>query len=410
LIRRGITVLAILAGIGASAALASARSPLHAARTRTAQSNVATRTISKPVTSSGRYVVVVTVRARTRVEDVTVYLSGETKRRLRAHSSAATALQYDVTVSQMPTKLTVRAVSNGPAVDLAMKLERQGTTAGTTPTTPAPATPAPTPPPSNQYPDPYQSTTPIFDDEFAGAAGSAPSSAWTEDTGQGQCGSAVNSNTTSAANVSLNGQGQLAITALHSGSSYTSAQIEENGLPSGPYGAVEASIKLPPGQGLCAAFWLNGQSTSAAPCSWPGCGEIDILEAPSFGATPDYAIFTLHGPITPDTDGGNYQQFETDSTALGDLSAAFHTYGIVWTPNSIVWTIDGVAYASATPNSLVPGSTWPFNTSRPYSLILDLAVGGWPCDSTGNPVPPPSPCPGAAFPATMLVDWVHVYS
>jgi beta-glucanase (GH16 family) len=400
LIRRGITVLAILAGVGASAALASARSASHAARTRTAQSGVATRTVSEPVTASGRYVVVVTVRARTRVEDVTVYLSGETKRRLRAHSRTATALQYDVTVSQMPTKLTARAVSNGPAVDLAMKLERQGTTAGTTPTTPAPAPPAPAPPPSNQYPDPYQSTTPIFDDEFNGPQGSAPNSSnWTEDTGQGQCGNSLNTNTTNAANVSLNGQGQLAITALQSGSSYTSAQIAANGLPSAPYGAVEASIKLPPGQGLCAAFWLNGQSTSGSSCSWPGCGEIDILEAPEFAAAPTSAFFTLHGPITPDTDGGNYQQFETYTTALGDLSTAFHTYGIVWTPNSIVWTVDGVAYATATPNSLVPGSTWVFNASRPYSLILDLAVGGWP----GNPT-------AATFPATMLVDWVHVYS
>jgi beta-glucanase (GH16 family) len=281
-------------------------------------------------------------------------------------------------------------------VDLAMTLKQQVTNKPSalpappaTPTTPA--SPGPT-----LYPNPYQTTTPVFDEEFNGPAGSAPSSSWTVNTNDGQCGGSINTNTTSPANVSLNGQGQLAITALHNGSGsypYTSGQISTTLPGDGPYGSIEASIKVPPGQGLCGAFWLNGEPT------WPNDGEIDILEAPAFGPVPNQAFFTLHGPISPDTDGGNYQQFEQYTYTPGDLSVGYHVYGIVWTPNSIVWTIDGVEYASATPNNLVPGSTWVFNDSRPYTLILDLAVGGWPGD----------PSAATAFPAQMLVDWVHVY-
>jgi len=401
LIRRGITVVAILAAAGASAALASARPAA-----RSAQASLVTSSVSKPVTSSGRYLVVLSVRARTPGESVTIYLSGASKRRLRVPSRTA-RLDYYLTVNRMPAKLTARAVSPQPAVALAMTLKSE---AATTPPTPAPTpTPPATSPPSfgpAQYPNPY--TNLVLDDEFSGASGSAPSSAnWTVATGQGQCGNdTLNSNTTNPANVQQNGQGQLVITALDNNGSYTSAQIESTPVTSFPYGAVEARIQLPPGQGLCSAFWLNGEASSG--CSWPCSGEIDILESPAFGTDPDYAIFTLHGPITPDTDGGNYQQFETSTTALGDLSAAYHTYAVIWSPNSIVWTIDGVEYASATPNSLVGGSTWAFNESRAYSIILDLAVGGWPCDS-GNPVAPPRTCPGASFPAKMLVDWVRVY-
>jgi beta-glucanase (GH16 family) len=400
LIRRGITVVAILAAIGSSAALASARSA------RSSQAGLVTSSVSKPVTSSGRYLVFLRVRARKPGESVTIYLSDAAKRQLRFSSRTAVTLHYSLTVNQMPAKLTARAVSPQPAVALAMsfKAEAAPTPPTPAPTPTAPSTPAPSP---AQYPNPY--TNLVWDDEFSGAAGSAPSSAnWTVATGQGQCGDGtLNSNTTSAANVSQNGQGQLAITALDNNGSYTSAQIESVPVTSFPYGAVEARIQLPPGQGLCSAFWLNGEASSG--CSWPCAGEIDILESPAFGTDPDYAIFTLHGPITPDGDGGNYQQFETNTTALGDLSAGYHTYAVIWSPNSIVWTIDGVAYATATPSNLVAGSTWAFNASRAYSIILDLAVGGWPCDSSGNPVAPPSPCPGATFPAKMLVDWVRVY-
>jgi hypothetical protein len=248
-----------------------------------------TSSVSKPVTSSGRYLVDLSVRARKLGESVTIYLSDAAKRQLRFTSRAAVTLHYSLTVNHGPAKLTARAVSPQPAVALALSFKAEAA--------PTPATPAPTPtPPSStaapstgppQYPNPY--TNLVWDDEFSGAAGSAPSSTnWTVATGQGQCGNGTrNSNTTSAANVSQNGQGQLAITALDNNGSYTSAQIESLPVTSFPYGAVEARIQLPPGQGLCSAFWLNGEASSG--CSWPCSGEVDILESPAFGTDPDLA-------------------------------------------------------------------------------------------------------------------------
>ena len=73
-------------------------------------------------------------------------------------------------------------------------------------------------------------------------------------------------------------------------------------------------------------------------------------------------------------------------------------YGVTWSPNKLVYTLDGVAYATYTPASLSPTEQWVFD--KPFFLILNLAVGGsW----------PGSPNATTAFPAKMLVDWVRVY-
>ncbi len=93
--------------------------------------------------------------------------------------------------------------------------------------------------------------------------------------------------------------------------------------------------------------------------------------------------------------------FQVQGSAVSGASLAddFHTYGVVWQPGRITWTLDGVAYASATPADLAPQDRWVFD-GQPFHLILNLAVGGdW----------AESPDPSTAFPATLLVDWVRVY-
>jgi beta-glucanase (GH16 family) len=57
-----------------------------------------------------------------------------------------------------------------------------------------------------------------------------------------------------------------------------------------------------------------------------------------------------------------------------------------------------VPYATATPKTLLPTARWVFN-GHPFHILFDLAVGGWP----GNPNS------ATTFPASLLVDWVHVY-
>jgi beta-glucanase (GH16 family) len=446
--RRYIVVAAVLAILAGTASVGSG-AELSVAHGGSA--DVVTAVASRPVASPGEFRVVVSLRANKRSETAVLYVPGEPERSLRLRAHRATTIAFKLVLKASTKKLRVRAVSPRPGVQLTLKLKREasrgasggapggaslpssgdavtipgasagspggGTTPGSGLTTPDPGSTTPAP----QAPDPY--TKLLLDDEFAGAQGAPADSDGadlSEDVGDGDCGGGtVNTNTTSAANAALDGNGDLAITALDNGSGaypYTSAQLESSF--SDEYGAVEARIEVPPGQGLCSAFWLNGDPTLgdppvSAPCSWPGCGEIDILEDPAFvGAQypqyPPYSIFTIHGPISDGAD----QQFESalpNAGSIGDPTSGFHTYGIIWSPGSIVWTIDGVAYASATPAEVDayvaqndPGSsaTWEFDSHNEH-VILDLAVGGWPGTPTGDNA--------SEFPATMLINWVRWY-
>jgi beta-glucanase (GH16 family) len=94
----------------------------------------------------------------------------------------------------------------------------------------------------------------------------------------------------------------------------------------------------------------------------------------------------------------NYQQWQQWVISATSLQGSFHTYGLIWSPRRLTWTIDGVPYATATPASLSSNAQWVFD-GHPFSLQLDLAVGGWPGAPTST----------TEFPASMLVDWVRVY-
>jgi beta-glucanase (GH16 family) len=411
-----------------------------------------TVTATRPVPSSGKYRVIVQLRADTS-ETAALYVPEQPERsmHLRARFTATTTWTLNLKASLK--QLVVQAVGPQPGVRLKLKLvdETTPTVSSTTPptgkapdedstnasassSTPAPTTgsttPATgsggsggsTPAPPQQAPNPY--TKLVMDDEFAGAAGAAPNSDGanlTNYVGNGNCGSAtLNTDTSSLANASLDGHGDLAITALANGSGadpYTSAELESPFTSE--YGAVEARMELPPGQGLCSAFWLAGAPTDgnppvSTPCVWPACGEIDIDESPAFVGSqypnfPLYSVFTLHGPISGTSNTQQWELAEPNPNSIGNPTTGFHTYGIIWSPNSITWTLDGVAYATvsqATVDAYVaandPGSTpsWEFDDHN-FFVILDLAVGGWP----GSP----TAADASEFPATMLVNWVRWY-
>src|ERR1700735_3573164 len=130
-------------------------------------------------------------------------------------------------------------------------------------------------------PGPPAGWTTVFSDDFSGAAGSGVDSQWMYDTGPDSTFGTgeIETMTNSTSNVHLDGNGDLDITALGSGTSWTSGRIQTTtanvGAPAGGELEVTASIEQPnpsSGLGYWPAFWM------LAPGQWPENGEIDILE------------------------------------------------------------------------------------------------------------------------------------
>ncbi len=233
----------------------------------------------------------------------------------------------------------------------------------------------------------------VWSDEFNGSAGSAVDpSKWTYDLGTGSNGwgnNELQSYTDKPENVSLDGEGNLVITAIKGpGSSYSSARIKTEGLFTQQYGRVEARIKTPAGQGLWPAFWMLGENINEV--SWPQCGEIDIMEQK--GQYPFITYGSLHGP------GYSAGNAITKSYRLetGTFQDTFFLYAVEWGPEYIDFFVNDNLYQSVRASSV--SGEWVYN--QPFFLILNLAVGG---------TFPGAPNDKTSFPAQMLVDYVRVY-
>ena len=82
-------------------------------------------------------------------------------------------------------------------------------------------------------------------------------------------------------------------------------------------------------------------------------------------------------------------------SAVVNPSSAFHTYGVVWTANNLVFSVDGVDKATLTPPTADAAAF-----QKEFFLILNLAMGG---NYVGNAISP------SVTSATYEVDYVRVY-
>ena len=146
------------------------------------------------------------------------------------------------------------------------------------------------------------------------------------------------------------------------------------------YGYFEARLKVPAGQGMWPAFWLLGQVGA------PGVNEIDIHEI--LGHQPSTVYMTIHWG----TDYAAGHKSDGSSWVGPDFSADFHVFGLEWTPDTIIWTIDGVERKRHT------GEGVP---QVPMYVILNLAIGGmW----------PGAPDATTQFPGLYQIDYVRAYA
>lgn len=237
----------------------------------------------------------------------------------------------------------------------------------------------------------------VWADEFDGTTGDAPNpNFWNYDIGTGTNGWGNNElqyYTNRPENVSLDGKGNLVITAIREtfqGRAYTSARIKTKGLKEFKYGRIEARLKTPFGQGLWPAFWMLGADIDVV--GWPQTGEIDIMELR--GQQPRIIVGSIHGP---GYSGGNAIS-KTFELLNSRFDTEFHVFAIEWSPDYIDFFVDNRLYQRLTPESIPKNSEWVFD--KPFFLLLNVAVGG---DFLGAPLPT------TRFPQTMTIDYIRVY-
>jgi hypothetical protein len=227
-------------------------------------------------------------------------------------------------------------------------------------------------------PAPPSGWSTVFSDDFNGSAGSGADSQWMYDTGPGSSFGTgeIETMTNSTSNVYLDGNGNLDITALGSGSSWTSGRIQTTsanvGAPAGGELEVTASIQQPSGGlGYWPAFWMLG------PGQWPENGEIDIMEDVN-------SLSELSGTIHCGTDpGGPCNEPDGIGSGLvscGGCQSGYHTYTMILnrtntSDESVTFYLDGNEYFSVT-EAQVGTSTWQAAFDHNLSIILDLAMGG----------------------------------
>lgn len=221
----------------------------------------------------------------------------------------------------------------------------------------------------------------VFSDEFA-TDGAPDPSKWSYDLGAGGWGNGeLQTYTNNPANAVVQG-GNLVITAVRNGNSYTSARLKSENKYEFRYGKVEFRAKLPAGAGTWPALWMLGQNYATN--TWPACGEIDIMEHKGF--EPNIIHGTVH---YTGRSGGNGVTSRITAT---NVSSTYHIYKVIWSPQSIRFYVDNVLF-----HTILNTNSLPFNSD--FFLIMNVAMGG----TFGGPVDP------AFTQSSMSVDYVRVY-
>ncbi len=231
----------------------------------------------------------------------------------------------------------------------------------------------------------------VWSDEFD-YEGEPDPEKWSYETGAGGWGNHELQNYTAGDNVTVaDGLMTIELRKEEDGQ-YTSTRLVSRGKGDWTYCKVEASLKLPSGLGTWPAFWM--MPTDSAYGGWPKSGEIDIME--HVGFDQDVIVETVH---TEKYHGG---QGKGKSFTMAGVSEDFHTYGVEWLPDKMIFSIDGEEKFIYDPFDYSQRPTceiWPFD--RDFFLIFNLAFGGDWGGARGTD--------DSYFPVEYQVDYVRVY-
>ncbi len=231
----------------------------------------------------------------------------------------------------------------------------------------------------------------VWHDEFDTEGESLPSSDWWYETGGGGWGNnelqTYVAGETGGRKYACVSDGTLKITAAKSGGKIYS--IRMNTVEGYTYGYFEARLKLPKGKGTWPAFWMMPKNF----VSWPGSGEIDIME--EVGCVPNRVSSSIH------CDAYNHAQGtqKTHEILIESAQTEFHTYAVEWTPDYMAFIFDGEEHFRFLNDKAGNNATWPFDA--PFYLKLNLAWGG----NWGGMYGVDESC----LPATYEIDYVRVF-
>jgi beta-glucanase (GH16 family) len=219
----------------------------------------------------------------------------------------------------------------------------------------------------------------VFNDEFDGSA--LDEGKWTSAYPWGRSRKSVGEEQWYAPDAFTVANGKLHISAkktpgaVHDGESfdYSSGLISSHKSFTTQYGRFEIRCKMVNGQGLWPAFWLLPITTE-----WPP--EIDVFEA--YGHKPTAVSMHAHWE-----EGGQHRQ-SGESYRGPDFTQDFHTFAVEWSPEKIVWFVDGVKRHELAGKS----------PKEPMYLLANMAVGGY----AGSP-------DATAFPASFDIDYIRAY-
>lgn len=165
------------------------------------------------------------------------------------------------------------------------------------------------------------------------------------------------------------------------------------------YGTASARMKMAAGAGLWPAFWALGNG------KWPDCGEIDVMETIGDSSWVSHA---LHGPgYFGDTPLTKRVFFPS-----GIDVTQWHIYTVDWSPESLVFKIDGKVTYTVTRAMVEKYGRWAFDNKK--FVILNFAIGGGYPGGVNKVTKPYHGLPQStvdkikAGQAKVVVDWVLI--